>query len=59
VNATSGVVQGHTTSLAPEVSEYLGIPYGKSTTGDLRFAAPVMYVGDETISGANYVSYVL
>jgi hypothetical protein len=57
VKTTSGVVQGHAASLAPKVSEYLGIPYGKPTTGDLRFAAPVMYVGDGTISGANYVSY--
>jgi hypothetical protein len=57
VNTTSGVVQGHSASLAPEVSEYLGIPYGKPTTGDLRFAAPVMYVGGGIISGANYVSY--
>lgn len=59
VKTTSGVVQGHAASLAPDVSEYLGIPYGKATTGDLRFAAPVMYVGDGTISGASYVSYSL
>ncbi|KAL2845067.1 Alpha/Beta hydrolase protein [Aspergillus pseudoustus] len=41
VNTTSGLVQGHASSLRPEVSEYLGIRYAKPAKGDLRFAAPV------------------
>jgi carboxylesterase type B len=41
VNTTSGLVKGHVSSLRPEVSEYLGIPYAKAPKGELRFAAPV------------------
>lgn len=41
VNTTSGTVRGKASSLRPDVSEYLGIPYAKAPTGDLRFAAPV------------------
>ncbi|KAL3487569.1 Alpha/Beta hydrolase protein [Aspergillus germanicus] len=41
VNTTSGLVKGHASSLRPEVSEYLGIPYAKAPKGELRFAAPV------------------
>jgi cholinesterase len=40
VKTASGSVEGHPSALHPEVSEYLGIPYAKPPTGDLRFAAP-------------------
>jgi hypothetical protein len=56
VNTTSGSIQGHAASIANTVSEYLGIPYGQPTVGNLRFAAPVEYTGTGLISGANYAS---
>jgi len=43
VQTTSGMVKGHKADNQSEVSEYLGIPFGKAPIGDLRFAAPVKY----------------
>jgi hypothetical protein len=56
VSTSSGIVTGHAAPNAPFVSEYLGIPYGKSTAGNNRFAAPQAFTGTATISGANFVS---
>jgi hypothetical protein len=41
VDTTSGPVQGTASTLRPDVSAYLGIPFAQPPTGDLRFAAPV------------------
>lgn len=57
VKTTSGNVQGHLSSIAPDVHEYLGIPYGKSTAGDLRWAAPQPFSGEGDLPGDKYVSY--
>jgi hypothetical protein len=56
VKTTSGSIQGHATSNATEVSEYLGIPYAFPPVGRLRFQPPIRYHGKETINGSNFVS---
>ena len=59
VRTTSGLVDGHKTSGAPEVSEYLGIPYARPPVGGLRFQAPVRYNGNRHIDGKNFVRFIL
>jgi cholinesterase len=56
VETASGSVEGHPSTLHPEVSEYLGIPYAKPPIGDLRFAAPRKFEpkGTNTIKAAQY-----
>ena len=41
VNTTNGPIQGATSTLRPEVSKYLGIPFAQAPVGGLRFAPPV------------------
>jgi len=41
IRTTSGTVQGFVNSTAPDVRQWLGIPYAESPVGDLRFAPPV------------------
>jgi hypothetical protein len=57
VRTSSGLIEGHAAS-RPGVSEYLGIPYAFSPTGDLRFAPPVQYHGDGTVRANAYVCCV-
>ncbi|RHZ49641.1 uncharacterized protein CDV56_102850 [Aspergillus thermomutatus] len=58
VNTTSGPVQGQSSSLRPEVSEYLGIPFAQPPVGNLRFAAPLAVTRSSGIINAtSYVSY--
>ena len=45
VNTTSGSLTGQASSQAPDVDEYLGIPYAQPPIGDLRFALPKAYEG--------------
>jgi carboxylesterase type B len=40
VTTSSGVVQGFTNSTAPDVRQFLGVPFAQPPVGDLRFAAP-------------------
>jgi len=56
VNTTSGAVLGHPATNDLEVSEYLGIPYGKAPIGELRFAAPVRFNGTVNLDGSAFVS---
>lgn len=61
VKTTSGTVNGH---VAPwpansALSEYLGIPFGKNPTGDLRFANPQRFYGNGTIPGDKWVRFQL
>jgi hypothetical protein len=57
VQTTSGAVVGHAAQSRSQVSEYLGIPYAKPPTGNLRFAAPQRFQGNGTITAANFVSF--
>jgi hypothetical protein len=57
VETSSGAVAGHAATYYPEVSEYLGIPYAQDPVGDLRFAAPVKYVGSSMLNGSVYVGH--
>jgi hypothetical protein len=57
VDTSSGPVAGHAATDYPDVSEYLGIPYGQAPVGDLRFAAPVKYSGSSMLNGSVYVSH--
>jgi carboxylesterase type B len=54
VQTDSGPVTGHAAKNASQVSEYLGIPFAKPPTGNLRFAAPVRYSGNSTINGTSF-----
>ncbi|AEO64661.1 uncharacterized protein THITE_2037188 [Thermothielavioides terrestris NRRL 8126] len=54
VKTTSGPVGGHAASLAPGVSEYLGIPYAEPPVGSLRFQPPVRYNGSKKIDGKSF-----
>jgi hypothetical protein len=55
VKTSSGTVIGHQAKNKTGVSEYLGIPYAKPPTGNLRWAPPVKYTGTGTINGSSYV----
>jgi hypothetical protein len=59
VKTSSGVITGHAAKNRTEVSEYLGIPFAKPPVGDLRWKAPVKYVGDAPINASSYVSSTL
>ncbi|CAG8950651.1 hypothetical protein HYFRA_00002861 [Hymenoscyphus fraxineus] len=54
VNTSSGTIVGHAAPNHPEVSEYLGIPFGQAPVRDLRFAAPVKYVGSSIINASTF-----
>ncbi|KAK0103599.1 hypothetical protein ONS95_005611 [Cadophora gregata] len=56
VETSSGPVTGHAATKFPEVSVYLGIPFGQAPIGDLRFAAPVKFVGSSPINGSDFGS---
>jgi hypothetical protein len=57
VRTTSGTVVGHAAKGAPQVSEYLGIPFAAAPVGNLRFAAPQPYRNDGgMLVAANFVS---
>jgi hypothetical protein len=57
VNTSSGTIIGHPATNRTSVSEYLGIPFAQPPVGDLRFAAPVPFQGnDNSIIAATYVS---
>jgi Carboxylesterase family len=57
VDTTIGPIQGKVSTLRPDVSAYLGIPFAKPPVGDLRFAAPVKYGGSgSVINGTAFVS---
>lgn len=54
VKTTSGSVIGKAADWKPEVSAYLGIPFAESPVGKLRFAAPVAFRGDGTITATKF-----
>jgi len=53
VSTSSGNIQGHPDSSAPNVSEYLGIPFAVPPVGSLRFTPPQPYLGNETINASS------
>lgn len=55
VKTSSGPIAGHAAAGYPEVSEYLGIPFGQPPIGDLRFAAPVKYASASLTNASSYV----
>lgn len=59
LKTTSGVVAGHAAKNRTEVSEYLGIPFAQPPIGNLRWKAPVKYVGDAPINASKYVRLML
>ncbi|TEY42769.1 hypothetical protein BOTCAL_0381g00010 [Botryotinia calthae] len=54
INTTSGQVAGHPSPKQPDVYEYLGIPFAQPPIGDLRFAPPQPYIGNDSINGTNF-----
>ncbi|CAN8104550.1 unnamed protein product [Discula destructiva] len=54
VLTTSGTVQGHAAPDYPEVSEYLGIPFGQNTAGSARWLPPTRFNGTGIINGTNF-----
>ncbi len=55
IDTSSGPVVGRAAKGYPEVSEYLGIPFGQPPIGDLRFAAPVKYTSSSLNNASSYV----
>ncbi|KAF2765364.1 alpha/beta-hydrolase [Teratosphaeria nubilosa] len=54
VKTTSGTVTGHPAPNAPQVGEYLGIPYAQPPLGNLRFAPPQPYRSDRMITASSH-----
>ena len=52
VDTTSGTVIGHSAPYAPNVIEYLGVPYATPPLGSLRFMPPVGYQSNVTVTAA-------
>jgi carboxylesterase type B len=52
VNTTSGQLQGFVNQTAPDVRQFLGIPYAKPPIGQLRFAPPQDAVSSQTTINA-------
>ena len=59
VNTTSGMVQGIFNSSAPDVRQFLGIPYAEPPIGDLRFAYPVAFNGTQVDATICVLTYAL
>ncbi|KAI5920032.1 carboxylesterase [Camillea tinctor] len=53
VQTSSGSVEGHPSQWAPDVSEYLGIPFAKPPVGALRWQPPQLYLSNSTINGTS------
>lgn len=58
VQIPTGLIIGHEAPNASDVTEYLGIPYAQPPIEDLRFAAPVAFVGDakSTFNASTFVN---
>jgi carboxylesterase type B len=56
VHTTNGAITGHAAPGAPEVTEFLGIPYAKPPVGRLRFAAPERDNLQRTYNASDFVS---
>jgi hypothetical protein len=55
IATSSGEIIGHRASNRPAVMEYLGIPFARSPTGELRFAPPVAFKNNGTITADTFV----
>jgi cholinesterase len=55
VQTSSGLLIGQPAKGAPNVSEYLGIPYARPPIGNLRFTAPKKYEGTGNITARFFV----
>jgi cholinesterase len=56
VETGNGRIVGHRSAISEDVWEYLGIPYAQSPLGDLRFAAPQTYMGNDSYTANKFVS---
>lgn len=56
VKTTSGTIKGHASEWQPEVSEYLGVPFARPPTGELRFTPPQPFTGTGVINAYKFVS---
>jgi len=59
VRTTSGLLHGQAAEGAPQVSEYLGIPYAKPPVGSLRFQPPQKYCSRKEFNATRFVSAAL
>ncbi|KAF2433928.1 alpha/beta-hydrolase [Tothia fuscella] len=57
VKTSSGILIGQPAKIAPDVSEYLGVPYAQPPIGNLRFAAPKKFEGTGNITARAYVKF--
>lgn len=55
IPTSSGEIIGHRASNRPVVMEYLGIPFARSPTGELRFAPPVAFENNGIITADTFV----
>ncbi|KAJ9157899.1 Carboxylic ester hydrolase [Pleurostoma richardsiae] len=54
VSTTSGVLLGHASEFAPDVSEYLGAPFAEPPVGELRWAAPVRFSASGEFNASSF-----
>ncbi|KAK2796783.1 hypothetical protein FQN51_009007 [Onygenales sp. PD_10] len=54
VLTSSGPITGHKSQIRPNVSEYLGIPYGQPPVNNLRFAAPVKFTSNKPFEALTF-----
>ena len=55
VRTSSGLIVGHNAPNRPGVEEFLGIRFGRSPVGELRFAAPKAYTSLDTFVASHFV----
>lgn len=56
VETTSGTVQGFVNQTAPDVRQFLGVPYAEPPLGNLRFAAPESKQPNGTVNATAFPS---
>ncbi|KAK1723051.1 hypothetical protein CaCOL14_001996 [Colletotrichum acutatum] len=54
VPTSNGPITGHPASNSSDILEFLGVPYAKPPVGDLRFAPPQRFRGNESFEASHF-----